>query len=105
MRAQYEKEPLKPIEHISEFGPNPDPVSIPVCAPAPDPSDETTALTGAIAWLDGQYNGCQFPVDPGKEVIIGRDPSVSNIVIDGNILPSASAIAVFVLTPLVDCTR
>lgn len=42
VRAQYEREPLKPIE----LDPNPDSVSIPVCAPAPDPSDETTALTG-----------------------------------------------------------
>lgn len=91
VRAQYEREPLKPIEIAPESGTNPSSVSISGSAPVspsisgsmPDPNGGTTVLTGSIAWMDGQYNGCQFPVDPGKEVIIGRDPSVSNIVIDG----------------------
>lgn len=93
VRAQYEREPLKAIEYTpvstgtyGDPGNASDPNTNSNSGMIPNGSDgngETTALTGAIAWLDGQYNGCQFPVDPGKEVIIGRDPSVSNIVIDG----------------------
>lgn len=37
---------------------------------------------GKIMWISGDYNGYTFPVNPGKEIIIGKDPSVANIVVD-----------------------
>lgn len=50
-----------------------------------EPGSEPTMYAknaGNISWISGDYSGYSFPVNPGEEVIVGRDPSIANIIID-----------------------
>lgn len=52
----------------------------------PDPNGGTPTVyaknSGNISWISGDYCGYSFPVNPGEEVKIGRDPALANIIID-----------------------
>ncbi|MBQ9516479.1 MAG: DUF4234 domain-containing protein [Eubacterium sp.] len=48
------------------------------------PDDGGTVVENAVGnvmWLNGDYTGYTFPVNPGVETIIGKDPKQCNIVI------------------------
>lgn len=46
------------------------------------PEGPTTVLSGSIKGVSGQYDGYTFPIDGGTQLVIGKDPSVCNIIID-----------------------
>ena len=48
-----------------------------------DVAPVTNKATGRIIGMSGDYSGYPFPIGPGEQIVIGRDPSVSNIIIDG----------------------
>lgn len=50
---------------------------------ATDVAPVTNKAGGTIIGISGDYSGYPFPINPGEEIIIGRDPSVANIIIDG----------------------
>ena len=54
--------------------------------PQGNPNGSTPTMyaknNGNIMWISGDYTGYSFPVNPGEVVIIGRDPSLANIIID-----------------------
>lgn len=75
-RLQIEKEPL-------EWLPSGQPETPPVQPEVPGGTDTVYAKNaGSIMWTLGDYSGYSFPVNPGEEIVIGRDPSISNIIID-----------------------
>lgn len=55
-------------------------------------NDETTyAFTnGEVLCITGEYQNCSFQINEGEELIIGKDPSVANIVIDAKRYPTVS---------------
>ncbi len=50
-------------------------------APTSAPTSEPAPSEGSVMWLGGEYTGYTFPIKPDTEVIIGKDPNQSNIVI------------------------
>ena len=47
-----------------------------------DPDPKTDKLVGKIVGLKGSCAGYNFDLNPGEEIVIGKDAKVSNVVID-----------------------
>lgn len=87
---RYSSNPIERTDIINAGFNRPD--SSPIKSlPVTDNYESTFAFTnGEVLCITGEYQNCVFPINDGEELIIGKDPSVANVVIDSNRYPTVS---------------